>query len=121
MNIRHLRPVHQDDRGLIAELFSGGRIERVSYLTTQAGCVRGNHFHPVSTARVFICEGSFLARAREEFGPIFEQIVSKGDLVTFAPGERHSLVAVSDSAFVMMRSYPDGEDSGELDVVKEDV
>ena len=49
---------HEDDRGVIADIFYKSGIDHVAIIKSNAGAVRGNHYHEVSTTSLL-----FSARA----------------------------------------------------------
>ena len=49
---------HEDDRGVIADIFYKSGIDHVAIIRSNAGAVRGNHYHEVSTQHMLITKGS---------------------------------------------------------------
>ena len=45
---------HEDDRGIIADIFYKSGIDHVAIIRSNAGAVRGNHYHEVSTQHMLI-------------------------------------------------------------------
>lgn len=121
MKVQHLQIAFEDARGVIADLLPGEEIQKVAFMTTKAGYSRGDHYHVISHAHVFVCSGAFEVRARAEAGPVLEFTATVGDLVTFEPGERHVLHAIADSAFLMFRTGPPDWDGYTVDTIPEPV
>ena len=103
MQIEHRSPAHQDARGIILDVLRDSPVEFTTLVTSKAGSVRGNHYHTEATVHVFILEGSFEVYSKDVRGD--EQtaaVVGTGDVVSFAPYDLHALVALEDSAFLLL-------------------
>lgn len=121
MKIDHRVIAFEDKRGRIMDILQDASVEHIALFTTKAGMVRGNHYHKVSTAYVYVLSGRFMIHARMEDGPVTSEIVDPGDLVTIYPQERHALTSLEDSSFLMMTHGPDGGRQYESDTVREAV
>lgn len=108
MNIQRIAPIQEDDRGAITDLLSGQPLSHVGVISCRKGSLRGNHYHKTATAWVYVLYGRFKYAWRPSRGKKSSQIVEAGDLITIEPGERHSLVALEGSTFIMMVSTPGG-------------
>jgi len=116
------RPVaFSDSRGSITDVLLGLPVEHVALFTSRAGVSRGGHYHKESVAYIYVLSGSFQFAARFEVGPTTTLIARAGDLITIEPLERHSLVALEDSTFLMMTHGPDGGRQFVSDTVREAV
>lgn len=119
VSTRRLYPAHSDNRGAITDLFTHESVH-AAHLTCRAGAVRGNHYHLTATCYLYVLSGAFVVRSRRGESPNIDRAtVLAGEMVTFAPLERHSLTAVEDSSFIMFTVTPSGGAHYAGDTVRE--
>ena len=101
----------QDSRGEITDILTKEEIQFVTLITSIKGAERGNHFHKETTQWVYVLEGKLRLLTQMPDGPVDETTLEKGDLAMTAPWERHSMLALEDSTFlVFTRGTRGGED-----------
>jgi len=121
MKVEHLTAAFIDHRGTIMDIIQEMSVEHVAIFTSKAGSVRGNHYHKESVAYIFVIEGQFQIFYRDEHSPANNVVANTHDLVTVEPLERHSLLALEDSIFLMLVSGPKGGKQYVSDTVREQV
>jgi quercetin dioxygenase-like cupin family protein len=95
--MRLLEPefTHSDNRRTITQLFSS-KIEQVNIYNAKKDSVLGNHFHKETTEYFYILKGVLMVND--------ERILSKYSLFCFDPGERHTLLCITDVTFMTFLS-----------------
>ena len=85
--------IHQDTRGVIADVFYGASLNHVAIIRSEPLAIRGNHYHAVSTQHILITKGSleYWYRDNDAEGPGLVHVALVGDLVTSPPNEIHAL------------------------------
>ena len=94
VTITKVDPVFADERGEITDVLNE-KLNHVGVITTEAGAVRGNHYHKLSTQYSYVLSGSFeilLAPARNPQN-IKKVILGPGELITIQPGIIHTFKA----------------------------
>ena len=84
---------HEDERGVIQDLFDGEPVA-VTYVTTKQGRVRGNHVHEQTTQWTFVVEGRLTVAKQVGDGIVKHLDVPAGTMVTHLPGEPHAWKAL---------------------------
>ena len=85
--------IHQDDRGIIADIFYNARIEHVAIIKSEPYAIRGNHYHKETTQTMLMTKGS-LEYWYKPYGsnePARMYLCKVGDLITTEPFEIHAL------------------------------
>ena len=94
---------HQDDRGIILDIFESQPKEHGALITFNEGAKRANHYHKKSTQYLFLVSGTLLmrtAKVNEEgnfIESIKEDIIKPNMLITHRPFEAHAFVATENS------------------------
>jgi quercetin dioxygenase-like cupin family protein len=120
MELRKIEANFRDDRGDITDILVKEAIEYVTLITSNAGTVRGNHYHKQTYQWVYMLSGKFRVCAKKEGGKVEEFIISKGDLILHAPLEQHAFEALEDSSFLVLTRGPRGGDNYEDDTYRMD-
>lgn len=99
--ISHLSPEFVDRRGEILNVLQDFPLSHVAVITTRAGMVRGNHWHPEEEQLMYLISGAYISYSR----PIGEktvvvQDVLPGDLVYCPPGVAHAYLFLEESVFL---------------------
>jgi len=84
---------HQDDRGIISDIFYKSNIQHSAIIESKPNVIRGNHYHKETTQHMIMTEGS-LEYWYKEFGSDEEVkciVLKKGDFVSTPPYEIHAL------------------------------
>jgi dTDP-4-dehydrorhamnose 3,5-epimerase-like enzyme len=85
--------MHQDDRGLISDIFYNSNINHVAFIKTKPNKIRGNHYHKQTTQHILITKGSleYWYKNSKEVGESKFVLMKQGDIVTTPPFEIHAL------------------------------
>ena len=111
MKVSHIQYTHKDDRGKILDIITKENIEYVTLITSVKGCTRGNHYHKETIQIVYILQGKIKLLTQMPDQPVVATMLSKGDLAVTEPMERHAMIAIEDSEFmVFTRGIRGGED-----------
>jgi len=108
----------EDDRGKIIDILEKEVIEYVTFISSKEGAVRGNHYHKESVQYTYVLKGSFKLLTQVNDGKIEETIIKAGDLVFTPPMEKHTLVALEDSEFLVFTRGPRGGKNYENDTYR---
>ena len=101
----------KDKRGEIIDILTKEHIEYVTLITSARGTTRGNHYHKETIQMVYILHGKMKLLTQMPSCPVVVTILEKGDLAVTDPMERHAMMALEDSAFmVFTRGIRGGED-----------
>ena len=86
--------IHNDDRGIIADLFYNENINYVAIINSKPNVIRGNHYHKKTTQHILITEGSLDYWYKPLNSKEKSQFINlrKGDIVSTPPNEIHALV-----------------------------
>lgn len=109
---------HKDDRGEITDILVKEKIEYVTLITSAKGATRGNHYHKETVQWVYILEGKMKLISQMPGAPVVATILEKGDLAVTAPMDRHAMIALEDSAFIVLTRGPRGGDDYEKDTYR---
>jgi dTDP-4-dehydrorhamnose 3,5-epimerase-like enzyme len=93
-----------DERGDIINVLAEP-INHVAVITSKAGSVRGNHYHPEDVQYCYLVSGRYESYARdmnEPEGVIEKQVVEAGSLVLSPPMVAHAQVFLEDSVFLAL-------------------
>lgn len=111
MKIVRIQCTHKDKRGEITDILVKEKIEYVTLITSAKGSTRGNHYHKETVQWVYVFEGSMKLLTQMPDSRVIATILEKGDLAMTEPTERHAMIALKDSAFmVFTRGTRGGED-----------
>jgi nucleoside-diphosphate-sugar epimerase/quercetin dioxygenase-like cupin family protein len=92
-----------DERGLIRNYDLPESINMIGYITSKAGTVRANHYHPIQQQKVLLVSGQYISVYQDlvEFGaPIHTQLINAGDCVVTEPNVAHTMVFTKDSVLL---------------------
>src|SRR3989339_628586 len=115
MSVIHKKCVFQDARGRIIDVLEKEVIEYITIITSKKGAVRGNHYHKKSIQYAYILSGKIKLVTQMPGKKIKKKIIKPGDLVINIPTERHTLVALEDSEFIVLTRGPRGGGNYEND------
>jgi dTDP-4-dehydrorhamnose 3,5-epimerase-like enzyme len=106
---------HEDDRGVIQDL-----LEDVTHITTEAGAVRGNHYHRETWQWTIVMKGRLLmATGNLDLLPLFdEREVGPFECVKHPPGWAHAWRALEDTECLVLTRGPRSGKNYEDDVVR---
>jgi len=109
---------YKDERGEIIDILSKEHIEHVTLITSVKGVTRGNHYHKETLQIVYIIEGKIELLTQMPDSPIMSTILEKGDLAITYPMERHAMVTMEDSTFIVFTRGIRGGDNYEKDTYR---
>jgi quercetin dioxygenase-like cupin family protein len=118
MQIGHAICAHRDQRGEITDLLANENVNYVTLITSVKGAVRGHHYHKETTQWVYVLDGRLKVLSQMPDSPTETAILERGDLVVNLPLERHALVALEDSAFLVFTRGPRGGENYETDTYR---
>jgi len=102
-SVKHIAPVFKDERGVITNIIDQDDIRHVAFISSKAGCVRANHYHPVQWQYVYILRGSYESYSkdlRNAHAKMEKIVVRAGDLVTTAPMIAHAMKFLEETEFL---------------------
>jgi len=119
VTVKKINPVHEDERGVIADLLNK-KISHVGLITTEAGAVRGNHYHKESIQYSYILSGKFevLISPVDNRKKIKKIILNEGELMIIPPNVIHRFKAIERAVMVDMISESREGANYEKDVVR---
>jgi dTDP-4-dehydrorhamnose 3,5-epimerase-like enzyme len=85
--------IHQDARGVIADVFYNTNIEHVAIIKSEPNVIRGNHYHKETTQSMLMTKGSleYWYKQVDSDEPAKMYLCKVGDLITTEPYEIHAL------------------------------
>jgi len=93
----------EDERGKISNYELAEPINWLGLITSKAGCIRGNHYHPIQEQKVLLISGSYIGVYKDINNPnnkIEFQLIQAGDIESILPNIAHAMVFVEDSVFI---------------------
>lgn len=93
----------EDVRGVISNYHLPEGINLVSTITSKAGTMRANHYHPVQEQKVLITSGKFISVYKDLLHPdssIKHHLISAGDLIITPPMVAHTMIFLEDTVFL---------------------
>ncbi|MCK5149945.1 cupin domain-containing protein [Candidatus Pacearchaeota archaeon] len=117
--IKKIEPAHTDERGVISDLLNE-KINHVGLITTEAGCVRANHYHNLSTQYSYILSGKFEVITSHSENPkdIKKIILNAGEIMIIPPKIIHQFKAIERAVMIDMISESREGTGYEDDVVR---
>ena len=109
--IKNIKPEVADERGIIANILEEP-ISHVAIITSKAGSIRGNHYHPKQVQYVYLISGKYENLSKDlnkKNAKIESKIIEPGDLVITFPMVAHSMRFLEDS--VLLNLVPGHRDS----------
>ena len=97
-------PAFTDERGAITNVLDTS-IRHVAVITSRAGSVRGNHYHPEDVQYIYLVSGRFESCAKDvknPHGEVQRQMVEAGGLVHTPPMVVHAQRFLEDSVLVAL-------------------
>tara|TARA_A100001515_G_scaffold16673_2_gene12136 strand:+ start:534 stop:953 length:420 start_codon:yes stop_codon:yes gene_type:complete len=113
---------HEDDRGVIADIFYKSGIDHVAIIKSNAGAVRGNHYHEVSTQHMLITKGSleYWYADLDSLDDAKCVVLNEGDILSTPPYEVHALNITVDNEFIVFSEGLRGGADYESDTIRID-
>lgn len=92
--------MREDTRGRLVGLINEGSWEEFNYLETQAGQVRGNHYHRDTWEVFFIIEGEIEVVTQIPGQVETSMTLHPGDVLMIEPGERHTFHCITTTRWI---------------------
>ena len=92
-NTTHEMQTHEDDRGIISDIFYKENIQHSALIESKPNVIRGNHYHKETTQHMIMTQGS-LEYWYKKYGSNEDAkcaVLKKGDYVSTPPYEVHAL------------------------------
>ena len=118
MKITRIKPTYQDERGEIIDIMAKEKIEYVTLITSMKGTTRGNHYHMKTVQWVYLLEGRMKLLTQMPNDPVIATVLEKGDLAMTEPMERHAMIALEDSSFMVFTHGMRGGEDYEKDTYR---
>jgi quercetin dioxygenase-like cupin family protein len=118
MKMTRVRSAQRDDRGEITDILVRENIEYVTLITSRKGASRGHHYHKRTTQWVYILEGRLKLLTQIPGDSVAATILEKGDLAVTEALERHGMIALEDSAFMVFTHGVRGGEDYEKDTFR---
>jgi oxalate decarboxylase/phosphoglucose isomerase-like protein (cupin superfamily) len=118
MEVINKKCVFKDERGKIVDILEKEVIEYVTLISSKKGAVRGNHYHKESVQYTFVLKGSLKLLTQMPREEVKIMIIKSGDLVLTPPMEKHTLIALVDSEFLVFTRGPRGGKNYEKDTYR---
>lgn len=98
--------MHEDNRGIIADIFLNEDIDAISIIKSKQGVRRGDHYHKQTTQHMLMTKGSlfYVYQPVDKKQPVKFYHAKEGDLVTTKPMEVHTLLFSEDNEFIVFSS-----------------
>ena len=109
---------YADERGSITDILQKEETEYVTIITSVKGVERGHHYHKKTTQWVYLTEGRMNLLTQLPGESIVATILEKGDLAVTYPMERHAMIALEDSVFLVLTRGPRGGEDYESDTYR---
>jgi len=116
-----VKPSFVDERGEIIDLLENESINAVTIVTFKRGAVRGNHYHKETFQWNYLMSGKIRLVTQNDGEAAAETIMRPGDFVLTEPNVRHALVAIEDSALIVLIKGPRSGKDYERDTYRLDV
>ena len=118
MKIKRIQLTHKDERGEITDILVRENIEHVALITSREGASRGHHYHKRTTQWVYILEGRMKLLTQIPGDPVVATLLERGDLALTKAFERHGMIALEDSAFMVFTHGVRGGEDYEKDTFR---
>lgn len=118
MKIINKKCAFEDERGKIIDILEKEVIEYVTFISSRTGAVRGNHYHKESVQYTYVLKGSFKLLTQIGDEEIETALINAGDIVHTPPMEKHTLIALEDSEFLVFTRGPRGGKNYENDTYR---
>jgi len=118
MKIVHKKSVFEDERGRIIDILEKEIVEYVTLISSKKGSIRGNHYHKESMQYIFVLKGSLRLLTQMPGEKIETVLIKSGDLVFTPPMEKHTVIALEDSEFLVFTRGPRGGKNYEKDTYR---
>ena len=94
---------YEDSRGIISNYELTEPINLIGHITSKAGTVRANHFHPIQEQKCLLIRGEYISITKDLLNKNSKTeslIIREGDLSVIKPNVAHTMVFTKDSVFL---------------------
>ncbi len=124
MKYEKIETATSDERGRISDILYKADINHVAIIEThKGGVIRGNHYHKISTQKIFMTKGSlrYWYQPYDQSEPVKSVVVKEYEMVTTPPFEVHSLEMLGESQFIVFSQGLRGGNDYEIDTYRDRV
>ena len=118
MKVVKKRTVFEDERGQIIDILENEIIEHVTMISSKEGSIRGNHYHKESVQYTYVVKGRLKLLTQMPGEQVKTTTIEPRDLVFTPPMEKHALMALEDSEFLVLTRGPRGGGNYEKDTYR---
>ncbi|MAE13840.1 hypothetical protein CMO92_04710 [Candidatus Woesearchaeota archaeon] len=118
--IKHIQPAFEDERGAISNILEEP-VSHIAIITSKAGAVRANHYHPEQIQYIFLISGSYESHSKDlkaENAETEKVVVKGGDLAITPPMIAHAMKFTEDSVMLNITTGQREEENFEEHTVK---
>ena len=102
IKITKIKPAFVDERGEITNILEVP-IKHVAIITTKAGSIRGNHYHPKQIQHDYLVSGKYEYITKDlETGKVSSRMIEPMDFVITPPNTAHAMKFLEDSVFLTL-------------------
>lgn len=105
-----------DDRGKISNYELTEPINLIGYITSKAGTLRANHYHPIQEQKCLVTKGKYISVIKDlmdDKALTKTMIIKKGDISVIKPNVAHTMVFLEDTEFLnLVRGEREHENYG---------
>ncbi|OGC22584.1 hypothetical protein A3J90_06490 [candidate division WOR-1 bacterium RIFOXYC2_FULL_37_10] len=102
-------------RGLFLGIVNFGNWQEVNYIETQAGQIRGGHYHKEAMELFYIIEGNISIKVVDLKGELIKEfLANKGSIFLVEPYEVHTFTCNSDCKWINVMSKKMDNDSCDI-------
>ncbi len=106
MELRKIKPAHEDDRGTITDILADEVIDHITSIHSKKGAIRGNHYHKDTLQAIYVLSGQMKLVTQLPDEPILSTILVEGDLAITPSWESHTFQAIEDTTFMVFTRGP---------------
>ena len=111
----------EDSRGCLTQLVHEG-YDQINVLKTNAGVLRGGHYHKISEEAFYVVSGSVEVELKRSTETEKEKVnFKKGDFFEIHPNTVHSMFFPEDCLMVQMYDKPVEQADGSKDIYPEEI
>ena len=118
MELKKLEASVIDDRGTILDILSDNPMEHATVITSKKGVVRGHHYHKETIQWVYVLSGRMTSLTQNEGEPVVSTPLIPGHLLRTDKNERHALLTLEDTVFLVFTRGPRGGENYEKDTYR---
>ena len=108
----------KDKRGSIIDMLEKERINAVTYIITNKGNIRGNHYHKKTWQWNYVLKGKAKLVCQKRNLKKTITILKKGDFVLLGPNEKHAFLALESFHMIVLTKGPRGGKEYENDTFR---